>query len=111
MAECVFCGIVKKEIPSKIIYEDDLVLAFRDLEPQAPVHVLIVPKKHLTNITEADENIGGHMLKVAAYLAKKLGLEKSGFRLVNNNGKDGGQTVNHLHFHLLGGRSMTWPPG
>ena len=111
MADCVFCGIVKKEIPSKIIYEDDLVIAFRDLEPQSPVHVLIVPKKHVANVMEADEGINGHIIKVASYLARKLGLSSTGFRLLTNTGKNGGQTVNHLHYHLMGGREMLWPPG
>ena len=96
MADCIFCKIAAGEIPSKKAYEDDQILAFYDLDPQAPVHILIIPKEHI--------------FAAAANLAKELGLEK-GYRIVNNCGEDGGQTVRHLHFHLLGGRSMEWPPG
>lgn len=110
---CVFCKIVSGEIPSKKAYEDDRVLAFFDLEPQAPVHILIIPKLHIKSVNEIDsENseIIGYIFEVARKLAKEFGLEK-GYRIVNNCGEDGGQTVEHLHFHLLGGRSMKWPPG
>ena len=111
--DCVFCKIANGEIPSKKAYEDDQVLAFYDLEPQAPVHVLIIPKVHIESaamITPENSAIVAHIYVVAAKLAKELKLE-NGFRIVCNTGKDGGQTVPHLHFHLLGGRSMKWPPG
>lgn len=110
---CVFCKIVSGEIPSKKAYEDDKVLAFFDLEPQAPVHILIIPKVHIRSVNEINsENseIIGHIFEAACKLAKEFSLEK-GYRIVNNCGEDGGQTVEHLHFHLLGGRSMKWPPG
>ena len=111
--DCVFCKIAKGERPSKKVYEDDQTLAFCDLEPQAPVHILIIPKKHIASaaeITPENSAIVAHIFEVAAKLAKEQHLE-SGFRIVCNAGKDGGQTVPHLHFHLLGGRSMKWPPG
>ncbi|MGX8701048.1 histidine triad nucleotide-binding protein [Clostridium sp. KNHs216] len=111
--DCVFCKIANGEIPSKKAYEDDRVLAFYDLDPQAPVHILIIPKEHIQSvedITEKNSAIVAHIFEVAAKLAKENNLEK-GFRVVSNVGKDGGQSVPHLHFHLLGGRSMKWPPG
>ncbi|MBW7573313.1 histidine triad nucleotide-binding protein [Caproiciproducens faecalis] len=111
--DCVFCKIANGEIPSKKAYEDDRVLAFYDLDPQAPVHILIIPKNHIQSvedITEENSGIVGHIFEVAAKLAKENNLE-NGFRVVSNVGKDGGQSVPHLHFHLLGGRSMKWPPG
>ncbi len=111
MSECIFCKIVAKEIPGKIAYEDERILAFYDLEPQAPVHVLIVPKKHIASLDEAgteDSELLGHLL--AKEIAATLGLD-NGYRLVINTGEDGQQTVKHLHVHLLGGRKMTWPPG
>jgi Diadenosine tetraphosphate (Ap4A) hydrolase and other HIT family hydrolases len=105
--------IARKEIPSKIAYEDEKIIVFHDLEPQAPVHVLIIPKKHISSLdelqTEDAELIGYLMLKVKD-IAKDLGLD-NGYRLVNNCGEDGMQTVKHMHFHLLGKRKMTWPPG
>ena len=113
MSDCIFCKIAAGEIPSKKAYEDERVFAFYDLEPQAPVHVLIIPKEHIASvaeITEENSSIAAHIFEVAARLAKELGLE-GGFRLVANTGADGGQTVQHLHVHLLGGRSMKWPPG
>lgn len=113
MADCVFCKLSAGEIPSKKVYEDDKVLAFYDLDPQAPVHVLIIPKEHIASadeLTEENSGVVSHIFLVAARLAKELGL-KNGYRIVNNCGEDGGQTVKHLHFHLLGGRSMKWPPG
>lgn len=113
MADCIFCKIVDKEIPSKVVYEDDKILCFHDLEPQAPVHVLIIPKKHIESLdaVEAEdlELLGYIMTKVKA-IAAELGLV-NGYRLVNNCGEDGFQTVKHLHFHLLGKRKLTWPPG
>lgn len=112
---CIFCKIANKEIDSKLIYEDETVVAFRDLNPQAPEHILIVPKKHVANITEFtqdDKNLAAHIfVDVVHEIAEKIGVSESGFRIVVNTGDDGGQTVNHLHVHLLGGRKMTWPPG
>jgi histidine triad (HIT) family protein len=109
----LFEKIIAREIPAAIVYEDDLVLAIRDINPQAPVHVLIFPKKVIPRIGEAqadDRELLGHILLKAAEVAKKLDL-KSGYRLVINNGADGGETVPHLHVHILGGRHMAWPPG
>ena len=115
MADCIFCRIAAKEIPATAVYEDDAVIAFKDLEPQAPVHALIIPKKHiesLLGLTEEDRSLVAHIhVDVVPQLAKKLGLAEKGFRIVVNTGEEGGQTVGHLHFHLLGGRSMQWPPG
>lgn len=115
MADCIFCKIAQGEIPSTKVYEDDLVLAFRDLDPQAPEHVLVIPKKHLASVmdfAEEDRELAAHILTVVVpKIARELGVADGGFRLVTNTGADGGQTVGHLHFHLLGGRSLTWPPG
>lgn len=115
MADCIFCKIAHGEIPSTKVYEDDLVLAFRDLDPQAPEHVLVIPKKHIASVlefTEEDRELAAHILTVVVpKIARELGVDTGGFRLVTNTGADGGQTVGHLHFHLLGGRSLTWPPG
>ena len=111
--DCVFCKIVSGEIPSKKAYEDDKVLAVFDLEPQAPVHILIVPKEHIESVDRVNSQnsqIIGYIFEIAAKLAKEFGLSK-GYRIVANCGEDGGQTVGHLHFHLLGGRFMQWPPG
>jgi histidine triad (HIT) family protein len=110
----LFEKIVAREIPADIVYEDDLVLAFRDISPQAPTHILIVPKKLIPRISEATvahEKILGQLLLKAAEVAEKVGLKKTGYRLVINNGADGGETVPHLHVHILGGRHMNWPPG
>ena len=113
MSDCIFCKIANKEINSNLVYEDETVAAFRDLNPQAPQHILIVPKKHVANITELDDkDLAAHIFtEVVPKIAAKVGIDKSGFRLVINTGEEGGQTVNHLHVHLLGGRSMQWPPG
>ncbi|WCL48117.1 histidine triad nucleotide-binding protein [Leptospira sp. GIMC2001] len=114
MDNCIFCKIINKEIPAKIEYEDDEILGFYDISPQAPVHLVFIPKKHIESIataTEEDFQIIGRLLFQIANTAKKLGLDQSGYRIVNNMGKDGGQTVFHLHFHLLGKRSLLWPPG
>lgn len=112
MSHCVFCKIVHKEIPSTVVYEDDQVLAFNDIHPAAPVHILIIPKEHLESVEEVP--VGNPMVSLlterAVAIAKQLNL-REGFRLVINNGDNGGQTVYHLHLHLLGGRFMTWPPG
>jgi len=113
MSKTLFDKIIAREIPAAIVYEDDLVLAIRDINPQAPTHVLIVPKKAIPRISEAktaDQQLLGHLLLKAAEVADKLGLTPSGYRLVINNGADGGETVEHLHIHILGGRHMAWPP-
>jgi histidine triad (HIT) family protein len=113
MADNVFLKIIDKSIPAKVAYEDDRCLAFHDIKPQAPVHVLIIPKKvirTLDDATEADAALLGHLQLVAARLARELGLAK-GYRVVVNCNEHGGQTVPHVHYHLLGGRDMTWPPG
>jgi len=110
----LFEKIIAREIPAEIVYEDDLVLAFRDIKPGAPTHVLIVPKKAIGRISEAhaeDEKLLGHLLLKAAEVAEKLGLKQSGYRLVFNNGPHAGESVPHLHCHILGGRAMAWPPG
>ncbi|ADK13871.1 MULTISPECIES: histidine triad nucleotide-binding protein [Clostridium] len=114
MEECIFCKIIKGEIPSEKIYEDDMVLSFKDIEPAAPVHVLIIPKKHIGSIndlTEDDSKIIAHIYLVAKQIAAKLGIDEKGYRIVTNCGEEAGQTVHHVHFHLLGGRSFAWPPG
>ena len=110
---CIFCKIVAGDIPSKKVHEDDDVIAFRDLNPQAPVHVLVVPRKHIASLNEADPGdraVLGHLLLTVQKLAGQLGVS-SGYRVVNNCGASAGQSVFHIHFHLLGGRSMSWPPG
>jgi len=110
----LFEKIIAREIPAEIVYEDDLVLAFNDINPQAPVHVLVIPKKSIPRIAEAepeDHQVLGHLLLKAKDIADDLGLHENGFRLVINNGKDAGESVPHLHLHILGGRAMTWPPG
>ena len=112
--DCLFCKIVAGDIPSAKVYEDDKVYAFRDIEPQAPVHILIIPKEHIASaneLTEENASIVGHIFAVAAKIAKDEGIAEGGYRIVNNCGEDGGQTVKHLHFHMLGGRSLAWPPG
>ena len=113
MSDCLFCKIVEGEIPSTKVYEDDMILAFRDLEPQAPEHVLVIPKKHiasLDDVTEEDQEILGYLMCKIKDIAADLGIE-NGYRVVNNCGEDGLQTVKHIHFHLLGKRKLTWPPG
>lgn len=111
--DCIFCKIANGEIPSTKVYEDDKMLAFRDLDPQAPVHILMIPKEHIASaddLTEENAQIVAHIFTVTKKIAAAEGLT-NGYRIVNNCGEDGGQTVKHLHFHLLGGRSMAWPPG
>jgi histidine triad (HIT) family protein len=113
MAETIFAKIIRREIPAQIEYEDKLCLAFHDVSPQAPTHILVIPKKQLPSlaeVTDADIPLLGHLMRVATDIATKLNLV-NGYRLVVNCGTDGGQTVNHLHIHLLGGRSLGWPPG
>ncbi len=110
----LFEKIVARQIPADIVYEDDLTLALRDINPGAPVHILVVPKKPIPRIAEAtteDHQVLGHMLLKAAEIAEKAGLKQNGYRLVINNGPDAGESVPHLHLHILGGRQMTWPPG
>jgi len=110
----LFEKIIAREIPAEIVYEDDLVIAFNDINPKAPTHVLIIPKKPIPRIAEAepeDHQVLGHLLLKAREVASELGLHEKGFRLVFNNGADAGETVPHLHLHILGGREMTWPPG
>jgi len=112
-ADCLFCKIAAKKIPSKIVYEDDEVFAFEDIGPQAPTHILICPRKHLGSLNEAgseDQAVLGKLQLIAAQLARKLNL-LAGYRTVLNNGEGAGQSVFHLHLHLLGGRAMAWPPG
>jgi histidine triad (HIT) family protein len=114
MTDCLFCRLINKEIPSKLVYEDEKVLAFEDIKPQAPAHILIIPKKHLASLKEADENdqnLLGYLLLTARKIAQDKGLADSGFRLVINSGPDSGQEVYHLHVHLLAGRRFGWPPG
>jgi len=114
MSKTLFEKIIAREIPSRIIYEDELVLAFHDVNPQSPVHALIVPKKPIPRVAQAepvDQTLLGHLLLKAAEVALKLGLRDTGYRLVINNGRDGGESVPHLHCHILGGRPMSWPPG
>ena len=111
--DCLFCKIIAGEIPSKIIYEDEQVYAFYDIDPKAPVHFLVVPKEHISGpnaVTEKNEAVVGHIYSVIAKLADELHLEK-GYRVVANCGEEGGQTVGHLHFHVLAGRMLSWPPG
>ncbi len=114
MNVCLFCRISAKEIPAKIIYEDSDAVAFNDINPQAPVHVLIIPKKHIStslDITDEDNVLIGRLFQVAAKIASEKGIDKQGFRLVMNTNADAGQSVFHIHLHLLGGRQMHWPPG
>lgn len=111
--DCLFCKIINGEIPSNKVYEDDTVFAFRDIAPQAPTHILIIPKQHIKSAAEIDDSnsaVISHIFEVAAKIAKQEGLD-DGFRIVNNCGDIAGQTVKHLHFHLMGGREFTWPAG
>ena len=110
----LFEKIITREIPADIVYEDELVLAFKDINPKAPIHILIIPKKPITRISQAapeDHQVLGHLLLKAREVADKTGLAEKGYRLVINNGADAGDTVPHLHVHILGGRTLTWPPG
>ena len=114
MPKTVFQKIIDREIPADIVYEDDRCIAFRDIEPQAPVHCLIIPKKLIPRLSEAkanDDALLGHLLLTVVKVAKLTGISETGFRTVINCGRDGGETVPHLHIHLLGGRSLQWPPG
>jgi len=114
MKACLFCSVVDRTIQSTIAYEDEQALAFQDIHPQAPVHILVIPKRHIQSVQDfesSDAPLLGHLLMVCVKLAKQKGISESGYRIVTNSGPHAGQTVPHLHFHLLGGRSMTWPPG
>ena len=114
MADCLFCKIISKEIKSDILFEDDDVLAFKDINPQAPIHLLIVPKKHISTINELQQEnkaLTGKIILTAQSLAKQENIDEKGYRLVFNCNRDGGQEVYHIHLHLLGGRQMQWPPG
>ena len=113
-ATCLFCRIARGEIPADIVHEDDLVLAFRDINPKAPTHLLVIPRRHVqsaADLRESDSEMLGRLFGVAAQLAREAGVADRGFRLVTNSGPGAGQSVDHLHFHLLGGRQMGWPPG
>ncbi len=110
----IFAKIIRREIKAEIIYEDDLCLAFKDVHPQAPTHVLLIPKKEIASLAElqsSDAALMGHLMVKASEIAKNLGIAEEGYRLVANTRAFGGQTVNHLHFHILGGRPLSWPPG
>jgi histidine triad (HIT) family protein len=114
MSDCLFCKIIKREIPGSIVYEDDRVLAFNDINPQAPTHVLLVPKRHIASLNEleaGDDQIVGELVRRAAAIAKERGIAAGGYRTVFNTNRDAGQTVFHIHLHLIGGRSLAWPPG
>ncbi|MBM3801865.1 MAG: histidine triad nucleotide-binding protein [Acidimicrobiia bacterium] len=114
MVDCLFCKFVKKELPTRVVFEDDTCLAFEDINPKAPVHVLVIPKKHLSStnaMTSEDETGLGHLTLVARKIAQEKKIDQSGYRTVMNTGPDAGQSVFHIHLHLLGGRSMGWPPG
>ncbi|GIX40575.1 MAG: histidine triad nucleotide-binding protein [Leptospiraceae bacterium] len=115
MAEnCIFCKIIKKEIRSQIVYEDEDTIAFHDINPQAPVHILVIPKKHIPSLAEVHENdkdILGKLLLTASKVAKKLAISEDGYRVVVNTNRDAQQTVFHIHVHVIGGRPMSWPPG
>lgn len=114
MSDCLFCKIINKTIPANIVHEDERVVAFRDISPQAPTHILIIPKKHISTINDAEQDdkvLLGHMTLTAQQIAHTEGIAEDGYRLVMNCNAEGGQTVYHIHMHLLGGRQMTWPPG
>ena len=112
--DCIFCKIINGEIPSKKLYEDEKVIAFHDISPEAPIHFLVIPKEHIQSVNELNEenaNIISHIFLVINKLVKELNIAEAGYRIVNNCGKDGGQTVDHMHFHVLGQRELKWPPG
>ena len=114
MTDCLFCKIANREIPAALVHEDDQLVAFRDINPQAPTHVLIIPRRHIStldDLEEGDDAIVGGMVRLAASLARAEGFSAAGYRTVFNCNADGGQTVFHIHLHLLGGRPLTWPPG
>jgi histidine triad (HIT) family protein len=112
--ECLFCRIAAGDIPSTTVHTDDTVVAFHDIAPRAPTHILVIPRTHIRSVaelTDADAPVVGHLFAVAAEIARQQGIAEAGYRVVTNVGRGGGQTVDHLHLHVMGGRSMTWPPG
>jgi histidine triad (HIT) family protein len=114
VADCLFCRIIAKEIPATVVYEDERLLAFNDVNPQGPTHVLVVPKRHiatLNDLASGDDQIVGEMVRRAAAIAQERGISAGGFRTVFNTNRDAGQTVFHIHLHLIGGRGLAWPPG
>jgi histidine triad (HIT) family protein len=114
MTDCLFCKIITRDVPASIVYEDQRVLAFNDINPQAPTHVLIIPRRHIDSLNEIgveDDLLVGELVRRAAAIAKERGLSAGGYRMVFNTNRDAGQTVFHVHLHLVGGRSMGWPPG
>ncbi|MBI2838051.1 MAG: histidine triad nucleotide-binding protein [Acidobacteria bacterium] len=114
MPDCIFCQIIERKTPSKIVFEDEQVMAIEDINPQAPVHLLIVPKKHIASLDDAtpqEQTLLGHLLLVSKNIARERKIHTSGYRLLTNHGRGAGQSVFHIHFHLLGGRPMHWPPG
>ena len=114
MADCLFCKIIAREVPASIVYEDERVLAFNDINPQGPTHVLLVPKRHvatLNDLTAADDRMVGELVRRAAAIAKDRGIDAGGFRTVFNTNRGAGQTIFHIHLHLIGGRALAWPPG
>lgn len=110
-SKCIFCGILEGKIDAEIKYEDEKTLAFCDINPQAPVHILVIPRRHISSLNEAKEEILGHLVSIARQIAQEEGISEEGYRLVINCGQMGGQEVSHLHIHILGGRAMKWPPG
>ncbi|MBF0557690.1 MAG: histidine triad nucleotide-binding protein [Nitrospirae bacterium] len=114
MSDCIFCKIVERQLPTKIVYEDDIAIAFEDVNPQAPVHTLVIPKRHiptLLDIPEGDGMLMGHLFEICRKIASDKGIAERGFRIVTNCNPESGQTVYHIHLHMLGGRQMHWPPG
>jgi len=114
MSDCLFCAIVAGDIPADVIHRDDRALAFRDIDPQAPVHVLVIPADHhatAADLAASDPALAGHLLTVAGQVAASEGVDETGYRIVTNTGEGAGQSVHHVHFHVLGGRDLTWPPG
>ncbi len=114
MSACLFCRIVAGDVPAERVHEDDRVIAFRDISPKAPTHVLVIPRRHIASLDEltgADADLIGHLMVTAAAVARQTGVAATGYRAVINTGADGGQSVGHLHLHVLGGRVLTWPPG
>jgi histidine triad (HIT) family protein len=114
MSDCLFCRIANRDLPASIVYEDERVVAFNDINPQAPTHVLVIPKRHIDSLNEIgvdEDRLIGELVRRAAAIARERGLAPGGFRVLFNTNRDAGQTVFHIHLHLLGGRSMAWPPG
>ena len=112
MSDCIFCKISKKEIPSAVVYEDDKIFAFNDIAPKAPIHILFIPRQHVATVAELDDlDVLRDLFAAMKKIAVEKGIDKSGYRIVVNHGQDAGQAVAHLHFHLLGGRKLKWPPG